>query len=326
MKSFEYATPSSLKEAAGLLAATWGRTEVLAGGTDLVTALKQGITQPERLVSLRKIKELSGIEAERNRVRIGAMTTLADFAAHQTVRRHFPSLITAVDGIGSPQLLSVGTVGGDLCQRPRCWYFRNGMGLLGRQGERSLVRDGDNRYHAIFGNDGPALFVSPSSLGPALVALGASMTVVGPKGSREVQAAQFFQAPASENDRETALQPNEILKDILIPIRGLKNATYEIRHRHGLDWPYVTASVAFEFQGTNLNNASARVVLGHVAPTPWLAAGTFNGFSGPLDETNAARCGEAAAQGAKPLSGNAYKIQMVKAAVKRAILAAAANA
>ena len=322
MKSFEYAAPKSLKEAVTLLSDDWGRTEILAGGTDLVTSLKQRITQPNRVVSLKNLKEIRGIDGKRGGLEIGAMTTLADLIDNRDVQKHFPSLVTAVEGIGSPQIVNVGTVGGDLCQRPRCWFFRNGLGLLAQQGDTSLVKEGDNRYHAIFGNDGPALFVSPSSLGPALVALGAEITAVGPGAkSRTIPAAEFFRAPKSEGQRETALKPNEILTAVFIPMNGLKNATYEVRHRHGFDWPYVTASVAFSMKGGAVSGA--RVVLGHVAPTPWnsASAGSALNFSA-VSESAATKCAEAATQGAKPLSGNAYKVQMVKAAVKRAVLAA----
>jgi xanthine dehydrogenase YagS FAD-binding subunit len=324
MKSFEYAAPKNLKEAVALLSDTWGRTEILAGGTDLVTSLKQRVTQPTRVISLRNIKELKGIKAKRGGLAIGATTTLAELVENKEARKNFPSLVTAAEGIGSPQILSTGTVGGDLCQRPRCWYFRNGHGVLGRQGDTSLVREGDNRYHAIFGNDGPALFVSPSSLGPALIALGAEITVTGPGAKeRTIPAADFFRAPKTENERETALKPNEIVTEIFIPNKGLKNATYEVRHRHGFDWPYVTATVAFALKGGAVSDA--RVVLGHVAPTPWNSTGAGSALNNAaVSETVAVRCGEAAAQGAKPLSGNAYKVQMVKAAVKRAVLAAAA--
>ena len=230
----------------------------------------------------------------------------------------------AAEGVGSPQLLSVGTAGGDLCQRSRCWYFRNGFGLFGKDGSTSLVREGDNRYHAIFGNDGEALFVSPSSLGPALIALDATLVVVGPKEKkRKIAAAEFFQTPKTASERETALKPNEILAEIEIPLRGMRNATYEVRHRHGLDWPYATASVAFEIKGGVASDA--RVVLGQVAPVPWPAAGAAKALSGAkVDAASAAKCGEAASQGAQPLSKNGYKIQLVKAAVKRAVLAAAA--
>jgi xanthine dehydrogenase YagS FAD-binding subunit len=321
MKSFEYAAPRNLKDATGLLAAKWGETEVLAGGTDLVTCLKQGLTAPKRVVSLKNVSELKGIKSEGGELRIGATTSLAELAAHPAVVENFPSLVTAARGIGSTQMLSVGTVGGDLCQRPRCWYFRSGFGLLAQKDGASLVPEGENRYHAIFGNDGAAKFVSASSLGPALIALGASVTVAGPGGSmRQVPAAAFFQTPKTENDRETALKPNEILSGISIPLKGLRNATYEVRHRHGLDWPYVAASVAFQVKGGAASEA--RVVLGHVAPVPWAATDAAKTLRGKVDAALAAKCGEAAVSGAKPLSGNAYKVQLVKTAVKRAVLAA----
>jgi xanthine dehydrogenase YagS FAD-binding subunit len=221
------------------------------------------------------------------------MTTMGELADNADVQKHFPALATAAKNIASPQLLSTGTVGGDLCQRPRCWYYRNGYGLLAQKDGKSLVTGGDNRYHAIFGNSGKAKFVSASSLGPALIALGVTITT----SSREIAADKFFQTPKTENERETVLKPNEIVTAISVPISDAENATYEIRHRQGLDWPYVTASVA-------RTNAGTKVVLGHVAPTPWVVAGND------------------ATQGAKPLSGNAYKVKMVKTAVKRALAAA----
>ena len=324
MKSFEYVAPKTLKDATALLADSWGKTEILAGGTDLVSSLKQGITAPSRLVSLKNITGLKGIKVEKSGLRIGATTPLAELSAHSAVKEHFPALVTAASNIGSPQVLSVGTVGGELCQRPRCWYFRNGYGLFGNQADSSLVRQGDNRYHAIFGNEGHALFVNPSSLAPALIALGATITVEGPKGkSRQIPAAEFFQTPKTESERETALHPNEILTEVLVPIKGLKNATYDVRHRHGFDWPYVTAAVAYQAKGGTVSNAS--VVLGHVAPVPWPVPDAGKALNGAtVDETSAAKCGEAAIKGAKPLSGNAYKTQLVKTAVKRAVLAAAA--
>jgi xanthine dehydrogenase YagS FAD-binding subunit len=313
-----------VKEAVALLDESWGNTEVLAGGTDLVTCLKQHVTEPQRVVSLKNIKELRGIRSKGNNVIIGATTTLAELLEDRDVAKHFPALVTAAQGVGSPQLLNMGTVGGDLCQRPRCWFFRNGHGLFGMHQEKSLVREGDNRYHAIFGNDGPALFVSASSLGPAFVALGAEITVTGARGkTRTLSAAEFFRTPAKPSERETALKPNELVTEISVPLKGLKNATYEVRHRHGMDWPYVTASVAFALKGRDISNP--QVVLGQVAPVPWRAAAAARALNrGSADEATAARGGDAAAEGAKPLSGNAYKTQMVKAAVKRAVLAAIA--
>jgi xanthine dehydrogenase YagS FAD-binding subunit len=321
MNSFEYAAPANLADALDLLSDKWGETEILAGGTDLVTCLKQQITSPKTVVSLRKIDDLKGIRSDSDGLRIGAMTTLGELTVHAGVKKNFPALVQAAEYIGSPQILAVGTVGGDLCQRPRCWYFRNGFGLFGKSGDQSLVRNGDNRYHAIFGNEQQACFVSASSLGPALIALGATMTVTGKNNkNRKIAALEFFRTPASENERETALSPGEILTEIRVPLKGFKNATYEVRHRHGLDWPYVTASVAFG--GTAGNNAE--VVLGHVAPVPWRAQAAARDLQGPkIDDEIAGKCGATAAMGAKPLSGNAYKVPLVKTAVKRAILAAA---
>ena len=319
MKSFEYAAPKKLNEALSLLGEKWGETELLAGGTDLVTCLKQKLVAPKRLVSLRNLKELQGVDVDSKRIILGASTTLEQVVGHRTIKEKFPSLVTAIQGIGSAQIISQGTIGGDLCQRPRCWYFRNGFGLFGRQGETSLVREGQNRFHAIFGNDGPALYVSPSSLAPSLVALGASMQIIGKNGKkRTVPAREFFQTPKSDSDRETVLQPSEILTAIEIPLLGLANGTYEVRHRHGIDWPYVTASVT-------LPSGSHRgaVVLGHVAPVPWVATSAGELLAGRPDLSQASKCGEEAAKGAKPLSQNAYKVQMVKVAVKRAYLEAA---
>jgi xanthine dehydrogenase YagS FAD-binding subunit len=299
--------------------------------------------KPKRVVSLKNLADLKGIKTEGKSVHIGATTTLGELIANSAVQEHFPALIAAAKNILSPQLLTLGTVGGELLQRPRCWYYRNGLGLFGNQVNASqveltgqvnatahvkqtvsLIREGDNRYHAIFGNDGPALFVHPSSLAPVFVALGANMIVAGAKGKkREVAAAKFFQIPKGDQDRESALQPNEILAGIEVPIRGLKNAIYEVRHRQTIDWPYVTAAVAFASKGGSVSDA--RVVLGHVAPIPWVSQNAAKALNGAtISESSAAKAGEAATQGAKPLSKNQYKIQLVRTAVKRAALAAGA--
>jgi xanthine dehydrogenase YagS FAD-binding subunit len=322
MKSFEYAAPKSIKDAVALLGEKWGETEIMAGGTDLITSMKQGITEPKRVVSLKNIPELRGIKTDGGNLRIGAMTRLAELADNEDVQKHFPSLVTAVKNIASPQILSVGTVGGDLCQRPRCWYFRNGLGLVGKDANSSPAREGDNRYHAIFETDSPALFVNPSSLAPALVALGATLVVENGKGRpRPVAAAEFFKAPKSDAEREYVLAPNEVLTGISVPMKGLKNATYEIRHRQGLDWPYVTASVAYSNKDGTVSDG--KVVLGHVAATPWVATAASNALkNAKLDDALTARCADAAVEGAKPLSNNRYKVQMVKTAVKRALIAA----
>lgn len=323
MKPFEYAKPASLDDAIGLLSDSWGETEVLAGGTDLLTSMKQYIETPSRLVSLKGVKGLDAIRSTGDAIEVGAMVTLRDFSAHKDVKEHFPGLAKACMNIGAEQILNMGTVGGDLLQRPRCWYYRNGFGLLAMKDGASLVEDGDNRYHAIYGNDGAAKFVHASSLAPGLIALDATVTVQGPKGKRTVEAAKFFQTPKSDNERESVIAPNEILTGISIPQKGLKNGVYEVRQRQGLDWPMVAAFVAFKPGSTA---SDARVVLGHVAPTPWVAKSAASGLNGknPSDEATRRSVGSAAASDASPLSRNGYKVLQVRVAVARAIEAALA--
>ncbi len=321
MQAFEYASPTTLPEALSLLGSNWGEADVLAGGTDLLNLMKDYLHTPKRVVNVKDIKELGGIRKTAAGLRIGATVTLAELLSNPDVRSEYPSLIQAAQGVNSMQIRNMGTVGGDLCQRPRCWYFRNGLGLLAMKDGHSLVPNGENRYHSIFGK-GPAYFVSASSFGPPLIALGAKVKLVSASGSRELDVEDFFVAPADENTREIALKPGEILTEINIPPAGdTKNATYEVRPRDGLDWPLATASVALKMNGSRV--ASARVVLGHVAPTPRVATRAARSLSGKsITESVAERAGSSAVAGAKPLSGNGYKVQLARVAVKRAVLAA----
>lgn len=319
MERFEYASPTTVKEAAALLGASWSDAEVLAGGTDLIGLMKDYVASPKRVVNIKGIHELGGIAKTGAGLRIGATVTLDDLSLNPVVRAEYPALATAALNAASPQLRNMGTVGGNLCQRPRCWYFRNGYGLLAMKDGKSLVPEGENRYHAIFGG-GPAYFVSPSSLGPPLVALGAQVKLVSAAGSRTVSVEKFFVNPQSDAAREIALQPNEIVSEIIIPAGATKNATYEVRQKDQMDWALATASVALKMSGNRIT--SARIVLGQVAPTPWPAAAAEKLLAGKsIDESVAEAAGAAAVEGAQPLSQNSYKVQLAKVAVKRALLA-----
>jgi xanthine dehydrogenase YagS FAD-binding subunit len=323
MEAFGYANPKTLKEALGALGATWDDAAVLAGGTDLISLMKDHVVSPKKLVNIKGIPELKGIAQAFGGIRIGAAVTLDELAANQLVRTQLPSLVQAALGVASPQIRNMGTVGGDLCQRPRCWYFRQGFGNLAMKDGQSLIPNGENKYHAIFGG-GPAYFVSASSFGPALVALGAKVTIASAKGNRDVAAADFFVAPKEQGAREVALQPGEIVTSITVPT-GTKNATYEVREREGLDWPLAAASVSLKMNGAKV--ASAKIVLGHVAPTPWAAAAADAFLAGKsIDEATALEAGKAAVKGATPLSQNEYKVQLAAVSVKRALLAAAGKA
>lgn len=320
MKAFEYANPATKEEAVKLLSA---EAAVLAGGTDLLSLMKDYVVTPTRVVNIKSIQELSGVSYDAKKgLRIGALTTIEQLMADATVKREYPSLVQAAEGVRSQQIQNMGTVGGDLCQRPRCWYYRGGFGLLALNNGKSLVREGDNRYHAILGNDGPACFVNPSSFAPALIALRASVKIFGSKGAREVPLEKFYRIPKQEGEKEYVLEPDEIVTDILVPpAAGRKNATYEVRQKEALDWPLATASVAVEMSGANVK--SARIVMGHVAPTPWPAPEAEKLLAGKaINEETAAQAGEAAVGRAKPLSMNGYKVQLARVAVKRALLRA----
>jgi xanthine dehydrogenase YagS FAD-binding subunit len=323
MQAFEYANPTTLAEALKLLGSSWDEAQVLAGGTDIISLMKDEVAAPKRLVNIKNIKELGGIAPHAGGLRIGATVTFDELATSAAMRQ-YSAIRTAVLGVTSPQIRNMGTAGGDLCQRPRCWYYRAGFGLLGTKDGQPLVPNGENRYHAIFGG-GPAYFISASSLGPALIALGATLTLASASGKRTVDAAKFFLAPKSETEREIDLKPNEILTGILVPsVTGVKSATYEIREREMLDWPLATASVALKMNEGKVS--SAKVVLGHVAPAPWVAEAAERYLAGKtISEETAEEAGSEAVKGAQPLSQNAYKVQLAKVAVKRALLAAAAK-
>jgi xanthine dehydrogenase YagS FAD-binding subunit len=323
MQAFEYANPKTTKEALGLLSAKAGEADVLAGGTDLLSLMKDYIHTPKRVVSLSGIKELKGIRSAADGLHIGAMTTLESLLENAAVRKDYPSLIQAARGVTSPQVRAMGTVGGDLCQRPRCWYFRKGFGLLARDSRgRDLVPNGENRYHAILGNSGAAKFVSASSLGPALIALGAKVTIASSAGNRTVDVEKFFLSPSDPSGREIDLKANEIVTEVVVPpAAGARNATYEVRQKEALDWPLAAASVALKMKGSTV--ASARVVLGHVAPTPWNSAEAAQALAGKaINESTAKAAADAALAKATPFAGNRYKVQLAKVAVKRALLAA----
>jgi len=324
MQAFEYARPKSTQEAVKLLADAGGEALALAGGTDLVSLMKDGVSSPKRLVSLQHLSDLKGISFRRESgLRLGAAVTLEELMESGEVREHYPALVQAAEGVHSPQIRSTGTVGGDLCQRPRCWYYRAGFGLLAVYKGKPLVPEGDNRYHAILGNSGPAYFVSPSSLAPILIALDAKVKLHGPQGARELSVQEFFVTPKSDQEIEHALQPGEIVTEIQVPDPGnAKMAIYEVRQKEALDWPLAAAAVVLKLEGGSVQ--SARVVLGHVAPAPWPspeAAEVLKGKS--VDEDVAWEAGKAALSKATPLSKNAYKVQLARVAVKRAILRAA---
>jgi xanthine dehydrogenase YagS FAD-binding subunit len=322
MKNFTYFRPTTAEQAVGLLENRWGNTELLAGGTDLLALQKDYVAQPARVVSLGGASRV-GITAGAQGLEIGAGTTLAAIAADAQVRRDFPALASAAAEIGGPQIRNMGTLGGNLCQRNRCWYFRDEhVTCLLKGGARCFAIEGENQYHAIFTTGHRCVIVSPSTLAPPLIALGATATILGPNGRRQLELANFFRAPSSQTEREHVLAPNEVVLTVAIPTRGLANADYEVKHRQAHDWPLVQASVAFARNGDRATGV--KIVLGHVAPTPHTAEAAARAVEGQaVTEATATAAGRAAAEGSMPLSRNDYKVKLVEVAVKRALMMAA---
>ncbi len=322
MKAFSFASPRREAEVLQLLSSRPDTTEVLAGGTDLVGRLKSMVAEPDLVVNIMEVDSLGGISADSTGVVIGAITTLDDLLESSELEP-YPAVKHAIAGINSAQLQAQGTIGGELCQRPRCWYYRGGHGLTADDGR--LVARGENRYHAILGNSGPAKFVSASRVAPALIALGARVRIAGPGPDDEsvLPLESFFRTPRTRRQRETVLQPNQLLTHVLLPPDGgLASATYEVRQSAGPDYPLASASAALHIEGGVVRDAS--IVMGHVAPIPWVSHEAAQAIIGhTFDHQSAAAAGDAAVRRATPLSDNLYKVQLARVAVQRAILMAA---
>jgi xanthine dehydrogenase YagS FAD-binding subunit len=324
MRAFSYASPTRKEEVATLLGSSWGETEILAGGSDLLSLMKDDITTPKRLVNIKQVAGMHAISNEAGTLHMGTLVTLDQISGASQIKQHHPMLAQGTGEAASPQIRNVATIGGNLCQRPRCWYFRTGHGLLalGKNG-KSMVLQGDNRYHAILGNEGPAYFVSPSTIAPILIAYNARLRILGPRGQRELPLEKFFVIPKAESEREHDLQPNEFITDVIVPpAPGVRAGHYEVRQKEAFDWPYATAAVALKMNGRTIE--SARVVLGHVAPIPWLSPEAAEALKGKaITQATAEEAAKAAVAKAKSLGHNSAKIHLARVAVKRAILKAA---
>ena len=257
MKPFVYVNAASEHEAVAALATERNRFLPIAGGTDLIPLMKDFILSPERLVNVKNLdRSIVSIDGG---LRIGAAARLVDVVEHVTVRRLYPALLTAAEGVGTPQIRNQGTVGGNLLQRPRCWYYRNEeFHCLKKGGSRCHAVEGENKYHAIFG-DGPCPIVHPSSLAVPIIAYHGRFRVAGPNGAREIDAGDFFELPSVNLYGETVLQPNEILTHIMLPApftvlagSDVGSATYEVRFRQSSDWPLGTASVSLGLDGSTV--------------------------------------------------------------------------
>jgi len=320
LKAFAYVNAANEKEAVAALASAQRRSTVpMAGGMDLLGLMKDYIVSPDRVVSIKGLD--SAITTADGGLRVGAAAKIVDLAEHASARKLFPALVSAAEHVGTPQIRNMGTVGGNIMQRPRCWYFRNEeFNCLKKGGSRCFAVEGENQFHAIFG-DGPCHIVHPSSLAVPVIAYGGRFRVVGSTGAREIDAGEFFQMPNQNLYGENLLQPDEIVTHIILPAPGQKSASYEVRFKQSHDWPLAAATVNLMMAGPVVK--SARIVMGAVAPIPWRVQAAERVLAGKaITEAIATEAANAAVAGARAMTGNQYKIQIARTAVKRAILAA----
>lgn len=319
MNRFELARATSPAEARQLLLEKPGSV-LKAGGIDVLDHLKEHLLEPPRVVDIKRLAGLDRITVEADgSLRIGALATLAKVAAHETVRSSHPALARACGEAASPQIRNVATLGGNLLQRPRCWYYRlEEYHCVKKGGDICFAVAGENRYNVIFGG-GPAYPPHASNAAVPLVAYGASFVLDGPEGVRVVPAGAFFVLPEKDPVRDNVLAAGEMLTEIRVPTAaGWASAYTEVRERAAFDWPLVAAAVALRLEGGLVREA--RVVLGQVATIPWRSLAAEQALLGKrIDATTAAAAGQAAVVGAEPMSQNGYKVDLVTTLVRRTV-------
>ena len=318
MKPFTLVRPTSLEEAARLSVPS--DSELKAGGVDLLDRMKEGIDSPKTVVSIAGLSGHDHIEAGPP-AKIGALATLARISDDPGLRHAYPALADAAGGAATPQIRHMATLGGNLCQKPRCWYYRlEEFDCRKNGGSECFARDGENRFNAVFDTDLLCVCVHPSATGTALVAYGASLDIVGPKGKRTLPIEEFFHRPVDDATRENNLKPGEIVAAVSLPApaAGTRAVYRKLKEKESFDWPLVETCVVLKIDGGVVRGA--RVVFGSVSPTPHRSKPAEAVLVGgkPSDEL-ARKAAEAAVQEAKPLSQTAYKATLVKVELERAL-------
>ena len=321
LPAFAYVRPQSIPEAIKHLADQGAR--VHAGGTDLLGCLRDGVFTSSKLVSLGNIQELRGITETGDGVRIGALTTISAVAASPVVRKQYPVLAQAAAEVASPQLRNQGTIGGNLCQKPRCWYYRGEFNCARKGGPTCFAMTGQNEYHCILGGDG-CYIVHPSDTAPALIALDAKVRIARSNGTRTISLEEFFVSPGKDPKKETIVESGEIITEILLPApaKGMYSAYRKARARRS--WDFALASVALALTLDGKQVTSARIVLGGAAPVPWRAREAEQVITGKqLDAATATKAADAAMSKAQPMEHNGYKIMLFKGLIEEQLQAMA---
>jgi len=315
-----------LKEAVGLLqqAGQQGKhASIVGGGSDLLGMVKEHLISPDVLVNLKSIRGMDQIVEQKGVVKIGGLVTLDALSEHPLIRQKYLVLAEAAHAVATPQIRNVGTLAGNVCQRPWCWYLRNGFPCYKNGGNTCFSFNGENQFHAIFGG-GPSFIVHPSDTAPALVALDAKFHIVGPKGERTLNAQDFFALPKADPSKENVLANDEVLAEVQLPAaaKNLQSTYHKELDRESWTHAIVSAAIAMEMDGAVCKKA--RVVLGGVAPIPWRLTKVEAMLTGQkFTPELAAHAAEAAIEGAQPLAKNKYKLPLTKAVVRRTLVSCA---
>lgn len=329
MKAFTHVNARDARHATTVAtkAKAEGRRAAFAGGgSDLLALVKDQIIQPDVVVHLRSIQGADRIERSASGLIIGGLVTLDALSRDEAIRGPYAMLAEAAASVATPQIRNVATLAGNVCQRPWCWYFRNGFPCYKAGGNQCFSFAGENEFHAIFGG-GPSYIVHPSDTAPALMALGATFTIAGPKGTRTLPASQFFTLPRQNADRENALADDEVLTSVQVPSQqaGSRSTYSKVMDREAWTHAVVSAAVVLEMDRDVCR--SARVVLGGVAPIPWRVPEVEKRLAGQrITDALLQQVGDAAVAGARPLSQNAYKVPLTRNLVRRTIKELAARA
>jgi len=328
MNAFQWANAGTVEDAVKLLKPADAKTDPdekpqpIGGGQDLLTSLKSYIVRPPRVVNLKTIKGLNGIELDdKGALKLGATATISQLEEHATVREKFPGLVEAAQSIATPQIRNLGTIGGNLCQRPRCWYFRlENYQCRKKGGTECFAKGGENKYNAIFGG-GKSNYVHPSDLAPMLVALEATVAITGPDGARTIPLADFFVLPSIDVRRETVLKDGEIVTQVQVPASPLaaKSTYLKFKERDSLDFALAAVAAGIDLK-EDKTVRRARLVLGGVGTIPWHVPAAEEFLVGkPLSEAVVTQAAQIALQGAKPMEQNEYKVPLTQALVRRAL-------
>ncbi len=329
MKGFDYYKVSTVSQAISLLSKHGDKAALLAGGSDMLAMMKDRVEGPRlhaplHMLDIKEIKELNYIRDEKNRVKIGAATTISDIAVSPLILNKYPLLAQAAGQVAVPQIRNVGTLGGNLCQRPRCWYFRGKAfkDCFRKGGNNCYAPTGENQYHAIFGGEN-CYMVCPSDMAPALAALNARVEIATAKGNRLIPVEQFYIRPGKNILKETSLGPAEMVVAVEIPASapGSKGTFIKLKERQAFDFALVSVAAMVTMKGDTV--ADARIVFGGIAPFPLRASGAESALKGKrITEGMAAAC-EVAVKGAEPLSNNGYKVKATKGVLEQALNALA---